>query len=256
MNWFEVINKNIIDEKAKLLVFPYAGGGVSIFRKWGKYFTDIKIYAVQYPGRENRITEEPIKDFNILLDNIYENLETILLENTPFYLFGHSLGTKLIYELTLKIIENNRREPKRLINKPEGIIVSGGKAPCFKEENPLYHLDDIDFIKGINRYSGTPEEIIQNIEIMKIFLPMLRADFMIDETYQRKEIEKIDVPILGLMGTDDKELKIEELKKWEEYTTKDFQYRYVEGGHMFINTNTELVAKEISGFINENVENN
>ena len=85
---------------------------------------------------------------------------------------------------------------------------------------------------------------------------MLRADFMIDETYQRKEIEKIDVPILGLMGTDDKELKIEELKKWEEYTTKDFQYRYVEGGHMFINTNTELVAKEISGFINENVENN
>ena len=142
------------------------------------------------------------------------------------------------------------------MKKPSGIIISGGKAPCFKEENPIYHLDDIDFIKGINRYSGTPEEIIQNIEIMKIFLPMLRADFMIDETYQRKEIEKIDVPILGLMGTDDKELKIEELKKWEEYTTKDFQYRYVEGGHMFINTNTELVAKEISGFINENVENN
>ena len=248
-DWFEIINKSIISENARLIMFPYAGGGASVFRKWGKLFSNIRLYAVQYPGRENRMSEEPIKDFDILINEVFKNLIKIIDDDRPYYLFGHSLGTKLVYELTLRIMNDSMK-------KPSGIIVSGGKAPCFKEENPIYHLDDIDFIKGINRYSGTPEEIIQNIEIMKIFLPMLRADFMIDETYQRKEIEKIDVPILGLMGTDDKELKIEELKKWEEYTTKDFQYRYVEGGHMFINTNTELVAKEISGFINENVENN
>ncbi|WP_222702840.1 thioesterase II family protein [Fusobacterium necrophorum] len=249
MGWFEIINKNIISENARLIMFPYAGGGASTFRKWEKLFCDVRLYAVQYPGRENRMSEEPIKDFDILLDEVYKNLINIINNDTPYYLFGHSLGTKLVYELTLRIMNDNMKNPS-------GIIVSGGRAPCFKEENPIYHLDDIDFIKGINRYSGTPEEIIQNIEIMKIFLPMLRADFMIDETYQRKEIEKIDIPILGLMGTDDKELKIEELKKWEEYTTKDFKYRYIEGGHMFINTSTELVAKEISSFINENVKNN
>ncbi|MFH6719923.1 thioesterase II family protein [Streptococcus halichoeri] len=248
-DWFEIINKSIISENARLIMFPYAGGGASVFRKWGKLFSNIRLYAVQYPGRENRMSEEPIKDFDILLNEVFKNLIKIIDDDRPYYLFGHSLGTKLVYELTLRIMNDSMK-------KPSGIIVSGGKAPCFKEENPIYHLDDIDFIKGINRYSGTPEEIIQNIEIMKIFLPMLRADFMIDETYQRKEIEKIDIPILGLMGTDDKELKIEELKKWEEYTTKDFKYRYIEGGHMFINTNTELVAKEISSFINENVKNN
>lgn len=248
-DWFEIINKNIISENARLIMFPYAGGGASVFRKWGKLFSNIRLYAVQYPGRENRMSEEPIKDFDILLNEVFKNLIKIIDDDRPYYLFGHSLGTKLVYELTLRIMNDSMK-------KPSGIIVSGGKAPCFKEENPIYHLDDIDFIKGINRYSGTPEEIIQNIEIMKIFLPMLRADFMIDETYQRKEIEKIDIPILGLMGTDDKELKIEELKKWSEYTTKDFKYRYIEGGHMFINTNTELVAKEISSFINENVKNN
>ncbi|MCK4041912.1 thioesterase [Streptococcus suis] len=248
-DWFEIINKSIISENARLIMFPYAGGGASVFRKWGKLFSNIRLYAVQYPGRENRMSEEPIKDFDILLNEVFKNLIKIIDDDRPYYLFGHSLGTKLVYELTLRIMNDSMK-------KPSGIIVSGGKAPCFKEENPIYHLDDIDFIKGINRYSGTPEEIIQNIEIMKIFLPMLRADFMIDETYQRKEIEKIDIPILGLMGTDDKELKIKELKKWEEYTTKDFKYRYIEGGHMFINTNTELVAKEISSFINENVKNN
>lgn len=249
LDWFEWINKDVVNEKAKLIAFPYAGGGVSVFRKWEKYFDNIKLYAAQYPGRENRMSEEPINEFNVLLNEVYQNIKSIIDDDTLYYLFGHSLGTKLVYELTLRIINDS-------IKKPSGIIVSGGRAPCFKEKNPIYHLDDIDFIKGINRYSGTPEEIIQNMEIMKIFLPMLRADFMIDETYQRKEIEKIDIPILGLMGTDDKELKIEELKKWEEYTTKDFKYRYIEGGHMFINTNTELVAKEISSFINENVKNN
>jgi hypothetical protein cdifA_02493 len=248
-DWFEIINKSIISENARLIMFPYAGGGASVFRKWGKLFSNIRLYAVQYPGRENRMSEEPIKDFDILINEVFKNLIKIIDDDRPYYLFGHSLGTKLVYELTLRIMNDSMK-------KPSGIIVSGGKAPCFKEENPIYHLDDIDFIKGINRYSGTPEEIIQNIEIMKIFLPMLRADFMIDETYQRKEIEKIDIPILGLMGTDDEEFKIEELKKWEEYTTKDFKYRYIEGGHMFINTNTELVAKEISSFINENVKNN
>ena len=248
-DWFEIINKSIISENARLIMFPYAGGGASVFRKWGKLFSNIRLYAVQYPGRENRMSEEPIKDSDILINEVFKNLIKIIDDDRPYYLFGHSLGTKLVYELTLRIMNDSMK-------KPSGIIVSGGKAPCFKEENPIYHLDDIDFIKGINRYSGTPEEIIQNIEIMKIFLPMLRADFMIDETYQRKEIEKIDIPILGLMGTDDEEFKIEELKKWEEYTTKDFKYRYIEGGHMFINTNTELVAKEISSFINENVKNN
>ena len=248
-DWFEIINKSIISENARLIMFPYAGGGASVFRKWGKLFSNIRLYAVQYPGRENRMSEEPIKDFDILINEVFKNLIKIIDDDRPYYLFGHSLGTKLVYELTLRIMNDSMK-------KPSGIIVSGGKAPCFKEENPIYHLDDIDFIKGINRYSGTPEEIIQNIEIMKIFLPMLRADFMIDETYQRKEIEKIDIPILGLMGTDDEEFKIEELKKWEEYTTKDFKYRYIEGGHMFINTNTELVAKEISSFINDNVKNN
>ena len=248
-DWFEIINKSIISENARLIMFPYAGGGASVFRKWGKLFSNIRLYAVQYPGRENRMSEEPIKDFDILINEVFKNLIKIIDDDRPYYLFGHSLGTKLVYELTLRIMNDSMK-------KPSGIIVSGGKAPCFKEENPIYHLDDIDFIKGINRYSGTPEEIIQNIEIMKLFLPMLRADFMIDETYQRKEFEKIDIPILGLMGTDDEEFKIEELKKWEEYTTKDFKYRYIEGGHMFINTNTELVAKEISSFINENVKNN
>lgn len=130
--WFKLIDNSIINEKAKLIAFPYAGGGASVFRKWGQYFDNIKLYAAQYPGREDRITEEPIKKFDILLNKVYESLKFIICDEIPYYLFGHSLGTKLVYELTLKIMEDNLQEP-------EGIIVSAGKAPCFREENPIYH---------------------------------------------------------------------------------------------------------------------
>lgn len=249
-DWFVCLNPDIEDEyESSLFIFPFAGGGASSFRCWGNKFKKVKLYAVQYPGRENRMSEEPITEFSVILNKVYDNFKMFVDDRKPYYFLGHSLGTKLVYELVIKVDEDNRK-------KPSGIIISGGKAPCYKEENPIYNLGDENFIKGINRYSGTPKEIINNMDIMKIFLPMLRADFMIDETYQRKDVIKIDVPILGLMGTEDKELKLEELKKWEEYTTKDFKYRYIEGGHMFINTNTEIVTKEISAFINKNVKNN
>lgn len=242
--WFEVINKDIDNKKANLFLFPYAGGGASIFRKWRDFFKDIKLYAAQYPGRENRITEEPINEFDVLLNNIFERLKEIITDEKPYYLFGHSLGTKVVYELTLKIISNK-------LPKPKGIIVSAGRAPCYKEKNPIYHMEDSEFIKEINRFSGTPMEIIENIEIMKVFLPVLRADFVIDETYVNEKITKLDIPILGIIGTEDKELTIEQLKKWEDYTTKEFNYKYIEGGHMFINTNIEKVAYEINKFIDE-----
>lgn len=242
--WF-ISNEDKTEERNEdsyIFMFPYAGGSASVFKKWQVYFKGFEVFAAQYPGRENRINEKPIDKFDEILSNLYDSISKFIFTGSRYYLFGHSLGTKIVYELVLKIKENKLR-------MPEGIIVSAGKAPCFKEENPIYYLEDDEFIKGINRFSGTPSEIIENNDIMKIFLPMLRADFILDETYVNPNITKIDVPILGLMGTEDKELTIEELLKWKEYTSQDFSYKYIEGGHMFINTNTEKVASEIKKFI-------
>lgn len=131
--WFEVINKDIKCENIKLILFPYAGGGVSIFRNWKEFFKDIKLYAAQYPGRENRMSETPINEFNTLLEKLFEEFKVIISDNKPYYLFGHSFGTKIVYELTLKIISKGLPQPK-------GIIVSAGRAPCYKEKKPIYNL--------------------------------------------------------------------------------------------------------------------
>ena len=47
----------------------------------------------------------------------------------------------------------------------------------------------------------------------------------------------------------DEEMKLEELLKWQDYTTKDFSYKYIEGKHMFVNTSSESLIKAIKEFV-------
>lgn len=225
-----------------IFIFPYAGGGISSFRNWGDHFMSNQLYIAQYPGRENRFVEKAISNIGTLIEELFHDIKIVFDFKLPYYFFGHSMGTKIVYELALKIKENG-------LPSPNGIIISAGRAPCYKEPNPIYHLDDDGFIEGLRRYEGTPKEILDNKDLIRIFLPMLRADFAIDEGYQDMEGKKLDSRILALMGDIDEEMELEELLKWQDYTTKEFSYQYIKGKHMFVNTSVESVIKEIKEFI-------
>lgn len=228
-------------DNMRLFCFPYAGGGASVFRKWQNDFDGIEVYPVQYPGRENRIMENSISDMNVLVSNIYDELKEII-EECPFMMFGHSLGTKVVYELAIKIHKEKKIWPK-------GIIVSAGKAPDLKEENPISHLEDEQFIKElVRRYSSIPPEIAANKELMNVFLPMLRADFIMDEKYTNTKKYKLGCPVMGLMGIYDPEMTLDELNRWKEFTEGKFYYKCIKGKHMFINDNRSEVVDLIKDF--------
>lgn len=240
-NWFVLLNSNKIFNK-KLFIFPYAGGGVSSFREWKNYFNDYALFVAQYPGRENRFNEKPITEFHSIIDNLYESVLKHISKDTIYYFFGHSFGAKVLYELLVRFKKN-------LINMPRGIIVSASRAPCYKEKNPIHCMDDYSFVEELKRFSSIPSEIVENFNIMKNFIPCLRADFTLDETYFNSDVLKIDVPILALMGRYDKELTLEELLKWKEYTSKDFFCEHIDGEHMFIHTHMQKVIFNIENFI-------
>lgn len=236
-------NHNEFDKS--ILLFPYAGGGSNIYKNWTPYFQGFNVLRILYPGRESRFSEQPLTSIEKLVNEIYEDMvEEYNFEN-EYYLFGHSMGTKVVYELALKIKRNEE------LPNPKGIIISAGRAPCYKEENPIYHLDEEGFIEGLKSYGGTPQEVLENRELMSMFLPMLRADFIIDEEYQDKRNEKLESPILALMGTHDNQIELDELLEWEKYTTCEFNYEYVNGGHMFTNDNPEEVIFKVKEFLND-----
>lgn len=234
------------EKRAQLFAFPYAGGGSVVFKKWQPLLSNIEVFPAQYPGRERRMAEPSINRFDILLDAVFLELKTIIKEDMSYFLFGHSLGTKIAYELALMT-------EKQALPIPKGLILAAGKAPCFGETRPIHQLDEEAFIREIGRFSGTPKEILENRELMHVFLPMLRADFTIDETYKRDTVLPLNCPIMGLMGAEDAELTLDELLKWRDYTKTEFSYKVVEGGHMFVNTRYRDVITYTEAFIHERI---
>ncbi|MGC4019658.1 MAG: alpha/beta fold hydrolase [Muricomes sp.] len=209
-----------------LLCFPFAGGGASAFYSWnGQMSEAVKVCPVQLPGREERIMEKPYTDMESLVDDVIESLHYVEQE---FIVFGHSMGAKMAYEAVKRLEKEHK--------KVQLLIVSGSRAPHIPEPNPIYHLADKDFKKELARFEGTPKEILENEDLLDFFLPMLRADFTLDEVYQARTRTKLQCPILALGGSNDSEADHNELLQWNDYTVSEFEYRIFQGGHFFIKT--------------------
>lgn len=205
--YFEKIENE--SKGVRLFCFSYAGGGASVFRSWQNRLGDeISVYPAHYPGHEERISEEPVWDMDVLVTNIYEEIHSRDMDKQPFFLFGHSLGSRVAYELALRFEEVGE---ENLL----GIIVSAGRAPNRKEDNPIYHLPETEFFKELSKYNRTPPELFENKALWAIFEPALRADFTVAETYCDKKHRKLHVPILALRGTLDVEMTEEDLKEWQ-----------------------------------------
>ncbi len=226
-----------IQPRLRLFCFPYAGGGASIFRHWQQAMpADIQIFAIQLPGRENRITEPPLNR----LHKVVNILSRIMVPyyDAPFAFYGHSLGAKIAFELTRTL----RREKGLL---PTHLLVSGARAPNIPEPSPLHHLSDADFIEGLRRYSAMPEEVLQNNDLMQIFLPVLRADFCLDETYEYREDAPMACPVTAFGGREDSEANQEELQAWRQHTTAQFACHMFPGDHFFIKESRQAVLNAI-----------
>ena len=63
--------KGITEDGYKLICLPYAGGGASTFVKWQAAFgSRLEVLPVQLPGRENRVAEPLIHDFQEAVEQV------------------------------------------------------------------------------------------------------------------------------------------------------------------------------------------
>lgn len=233
------------NDRIRIFCFPYAGGGASAYRNWSSYFPDyIGIYPIQIPGRENRITEDALTDMDELVDRIEVAMRPYI--STKFLIFGHSLGAKISYEVCNRIREKKENEPCHL-------IVSGSRAPHIPEPEPLHNLKDSDFIEAMKRYSGMSKEFLENKDLLNLYLPIFRADFILDETYHYTEYEKFDFPITAIYGDQDQDSEIETVEAWSKYTKKYFKKKEFHGEHFFIKTSEYEVLTYIKDIVSKYV---
>ena len=238
--WF-VRPNNKPDSELRLFCFPYAGGSAATFIPWENNLPSwVELIAIQPPGRSSRMFESPFNDMNLLVEDLLAPFSELL--DKPYILFGHSLGSRVAYEL-VKLCQ------LRELPLPRHFIASGSRAPFIPcREKPIYDLPEDDFLRELRSLNGTPKEILDNQELMSLLLPLLRADFQIADEYCAVK-SLIDTTITVLSGVSDTDIKQEDLESWGELFRKIDSVNILPGGHFFVESNATAVLKIVNTII-------
>jgi medium-chain acyl-[acyl-carrier-protein] hydrolase len=88
--------------------------------------------------------------------------------------------------------------------------------------------------------------VLQDEELMQLILPLIRADFQLDETYtHRTDYEPLDCPITVFGGAKDAETPESQLQAWREVTRSACEVRMFDGDHFFINTHVAALIDAV-----------
>lgn len=223
----------------RLFCFPYAGGSAQVFRMWQRNLpAQVELCLVHLPGRGRRMTETPFTRLQPLVQAVADAMVPEI--NSRFALYGHSMGALVSFELARELRRRN-------LSPPLHLFVSGRRAPSApKTDPPIFHLPPRELIAEIKRLNGTPREFFEHAELQELFLPLLRADFEIVDTYAYAPEAPLAFPITVYGGEQDEQVPIESLTVWEEQTSTKFKLRMLPGDHFFIHNHEMEFIKAFS----------
>jgi medium-chain acyl-[acyl-carrier-protein] hydrolase len=226
-------------ERIRLFCFPNAGGGVSTLHNWLRQMpAGIHVCPIQLPGRENRRTEAPFTQLSLLAPMLADALEPEI--NVQYALFGHSLGAIVAFEVAREL----RRRGAPL---PRHLFVAARKAPSLSD--PVLKVGEMPEAQLIasltSRYNAIPEAILADKELLALFMPVLRADLEMMETYEFIDGDPLDCPISAFGGLEDAGNPQAQIERWRSFTTAAFSLRMYPGGHFFPRTSQQAFAAAI-----------
>lgn len=229
--------------RLRLFCFPYAGGGEAAYRTWQQNTPcPLAVIPIQLPGRGSRLAEPPFTRIRPLVLALSEALAPAI--DGPFAFFGHSMGGLIAFELARQL----RREGKRL---PAHLFISAKCCPTNTEELPSSKLSDAQLIEILRTYEGTPEDVLQEPELMNLLLPAIRADMELCNTYVCDAEPPLPCPITVFGGLEDHVSRRQCLEGWREYTSAPFTLRMYPGGHFFLNkwerSVLEVICRDLLG---------
>jgi medium-chain acyl-[acyl-carrier-protein] hydrolase len=161
----------------------------------------------------------------------------------PFAFFGHSMGALVAFELT-------RALRRAALPLPASLVVAARPAPHVPETSePIHLLPEPAFLAEIRRFTGTLAEVVTHRELMRLMVPLLRADFSVCETYRYVAEPPLECPISALAASSDDAVPVEQVAAWSTHTTSDFRLHVIEGGHFFPLTARSAVVTRVAADI-------
>jgi pyochelin biosynthesis protein PchC len=210
----------------RLVCFPHAGGTASFYKAWpGDFSNMIEVQSVQYPGHEDRIREQAMCEMSRLADLASEAIAQLM--DRPVALFGHSLGAVVAYEVARRLTQVR---PNRLAC----LFVSGRPAPGVHPSRAKHLADDETLWAELRRLGGTDSFILDHAGWRSLLLPILRADYRLDETYEYWPLPKLGCPVVACVGDSDPEAGAAEAIGWGDVTSGQFGLQVFPGDHFYL----------------------
>ncbi|HVK20071.1 MAG TPA: alpha/beta fold hydrolase [Actinokineospora sp.] len=215
----------------RLVLLPHAGGSASYYFPLSKALSpDVDVLAVQYPGRQDRMSEPLIDSVEGLADALADVIRPWV--DRPMTFFGHSMGASVAYELALRV-------------PVDRLVVSGRLAPSTWRDEKFHTLDDAGIVAKTRELAGTEADVLDDPEILAMVLPTIRNDYRAAELYRGKPDQRIDAPITALTGDNDPRTTVDEAKRWADHTTGQFDIEVYPGGHFYLNDNLPAIGDRL-----------
>jgi medium-chain acyl-[acyl-carrier-protein] hydrolase len=223
----------------QLFCFPYAGGSSRLYADWDSALPPhIRVRPVEPPGRGRRFREAPHDRIEPLVADLLPELADA--RNSPYALFGYSLGALVAFELA-------RTMEQRYGRPPEHLCVGAFRAPHLRRTAvPDYDLPEPLFRERLRSFNGTPEAVLADESLMELMIPILRADLAVADTYRFSEDRPLSCPITAFAGSEDGEVDVSSVAQWRRHTSAGFALKVIEGDHFFLHERQPEMLRYLS----------
>jgi len=145
----------------------------------------------------------------------------------PLIFLGHSLGSLVAFE-TMKCMRNND------IALPDLAFFSGRKAPAVNTgRNNRSLLSDTDLLACLSAMGGIPEYFLQYPDFLSFYLPIIRNDLSLNDTYCYKSSPQFDIPFVIMNGSEDENIGPDPVLSWKQHTSAACYQEWLDGNHFY-----------------------
>lgn len=230
----------------RLYCYAYAGGNTTIFRSWSKALAPhVQVVPMELPGRGVRIREKPVSDYRSLARQLGEELVADLREARnpegypPFAIFGHSAGARLGFAAAVQVLRELDQMPLRCF--------LSGSSPFHAalREPRRCHLSDEQWITELRTLGGTPPQVLAEPELMRMLLPILRADFCAIEGSHVDAGLRLPCPLTLIAADRDDDVSVGDVWEWAGYSSAECRRVVLAGDHFSVLRNEQPLFDEI-----------
>lgn len=225
------------DATHRLFCLPYAGGSSITYLDWQHEIDPrVELICIEPPGRGKRFNESPIARVDGLVTQLCAELEPWL--DRPFSILGHSNGALVGFELARRLALSDKA--------PDIFFASAKCAPSLLERGNLHELTDEELIAELRATGGTPEEFFESPELIELFLPPIRADFALSETYEYRSAPQIRSDLVMLYGKKDDAMDAGDREAWSREFSGRALCHALPGGHFFVDEHPARVIEALN----------